>query len=306
MSSLHQSTMRSDDFLRIGGGGPKASAESELVDPLIGALLVQARVLSIEQVNQVLDHQRKSGRRFGEAAVRLGFATKDDVNFALAQQFHFPLLRAGSMLSDSLVCAHHPFGRQAESIRALRAQLTATTLAPAPPRLPLAVVGVGRGEGRSFVAANLAIAFCQLGGETLLIDADMRNAAQHRLFAIENTIGLSTLLSGRGSLDAVQSVELLPKLRVLPAGPTPPNPGELMEQRGFVLLLQEFTRKFDYVIVDTPAARSSNETRTIVARCGAFICVARKHHSHARRLQTFAAAVKEGGSRAAAVVLNEY
>ena len=100
-------------------------------------------------------------------------------------------------------------------------------------RQVLTIVGAERGEGRSYLAANLAIVFSQLGERTLLVDADLREPRQHYLFHLENQIGFSTLLAGRSREEAIVRIPDLAGLSVLPAGPTPPNPLELLNRLNF-------------------------------------------------------------------------
>ena len=87
----------------------------------IGSLIAETRHLSADQVERVLQHQRKLGIRFGEAAIALGYASTDDVLFALSQQFHYPYAPEEKRKSNpELVALNQPFGVQAESFRAER------------------------------------------------------------------------------------------------------------------------------------------------------------------------------------------
>ncbi len=144
-------------------------------------------------------------------------------------------------------------------------------------RQVLTVVGAERGEGRSYLAANLAIVFSQLGERTLLVDADMREPRQHYLFLLENQIGLSTLLAGRSREEAIVRIPDLAGLSVLPSGPTPPNPGSSFSHR--LNLDVEFMIQamgaYDVVIVDTPALSSGEDAAMIAVRTGAALAVAR-------------------------------
>ena len=123
-------------------------------------------------------------------------------------------------------------------------------------RKALAIVSPSHGEGRSFIAANLAIVFSQLGERTLLVDADLRTPCQHELFKLGNTPGLSGLLAGSSNHHAVLRVPSLPGLSVLPAGAVPPNPQELLGRPAFVEAVYTLSRDFDVIIIDTPAGLS--------------------------------------------------
>src|ERR1700716_1507918 len=169
------------------------------VEPPARAAEPLGLLLGIEpqDIERVLAAQREKGLRFGEAARALGLATQAEIDLALARQFGLACIEPGATaLSEELVAAYEPSGAQAEALRAVRDQLILRWLERKPESRALAILSAARREGRSFIAANLAIVFSQLGSRTLLIDADLRNARQHRLFGLENRIGLSALLSG--------------------------------------------------------------------------------------------------------------
>jgi protein-tyrosine kinase len=233
---------------------PAAPAADHVVhDRSIGDIIAELRNLSAEQVEQVLQHQRQTGVRFGEAAVALGLASKDDVLVALSRQFHYPYApEEERAVSPELVALNEPFGTRAEYFRALRSQLMMRLYAEGEPRRALAIISPEPGDGKTYCAANLAVTLAQLGGRTLLVDADMRGPRVHEVFKLDNRAGLSGILSGRTDVQAIQAVPGVPTLFVLPVGTVPPNPLELVERPAFGLLMRELTAKFDHVVVDTP------------------------------------------------------
>jgi capsular exopolysaccharide synthesis family protein len=107
------------------------------------------------------------------------------------------------------------------------------------------------GEGKSFVSANLAVAMSQLGKRVLLIDADMRRPRQHTIWNLSNFIGLSNILVNQAQLPNTAQ-EALVTLDVLPVGTTPPNPVALLDSQRMATLIQEATKEYDFVIIDTP------------------------------------------------------
>jgi capsular exopolysaccharide synthesis family protein len=133
--------------------------------------------------------------------------------------------------------------------------------------------------------------FSQLGEKTLLIDADLRNPRQHELFkASNNTTGLSSVLAGRTKPnDAIFRVGKLLGLSVLPAGATPPNPQELLSRDIFSLMLDEYRKSYDIIIIDTPAAVGSADVQTIASRVGAALLVANIHTTRQAELSNLAA-----------------
>jgi protein-tyrosine kinase len=296
-----------------GSAGAGAAATSEnssasVHDRSIGAIISETRNLSAEQVEQILAYQREKGVRFGEAAIALGFASADDVLMALAEQFHYPYApEERRKLSPELVALNQPFSQQAEAFRAIRSQVMMRVFGEGEsPRRALAVVSPNSGDGKTFFAANLSVALAQLGGRTLLVDADLRGPRQHMVFNIENGAGLSGILSGRLEAQVIQQIQGVPSLFVLPVGIVPPNPLELVERPAFALLMRELTAKFDHVVVDTPAAMYGADAPVIAARCGAALVLARKNASRIGALQDLVAMLSDTPAKMAGVIMNEY
>ncbi|GAX39154.1 lipopolysaccharide biosynthesis protein [Tolypothrix sp. NIES-4075] len=116
----------------------------------------------------------------------------------------------------------------------------------------IAVVSSTPGEGRSFVAANLAVAKAHMGRRVLLIDADMRHSCQEEIWKLSNPIGLSNVLVGQAEFTCTTQ-EVLVNLDVLTVGTIPPNPAALLNSQRMVSLLQEAAKDYGCVILDTPA-----------------------------------------------------
>lgn len=272
----------------------------------IGAILIDTGRLSAENAERILRLQKEQGKRFGDAAIELGLLTEDDIRFALACQFDYPYLPAGdNSLSHELVAAYKPFSPVVEQLRALRSQLMLRWFDTEAQRKMLAILSPGNGEGRSFIAANLAIVFSQLGERTLLIDADLRSPRQHELFKLGNNAGLSGLLAGRANPDAVVRVPSLLGLSVLPAGAIPPNPQELLGRPAFIETLHSLSRDFDVVIIDTPAATEYADAQTIAVRAGAAIMLARKNQSSLPDMAQLTRSLQQSGASLVGSVLND-
>jgi chain length determinant protein tyrosine kinase EpsG len=296
-----------DSSAAIETSTPLAEDGPAVADRSIGSIIAETRNLSAEQVEKVLQHQRAKGIRFGEAAIALGYASTDDVLFALSQQFHYPYAAEDRRkASPELVALNQPFGVQAESFRAIRSQIMMRLFNEGQDRRAIAVVSPDAGDGKTFFSANLAITLAQLGGRTLLVDADMRGPRQHQVFGISNDAGLSGILSGRAESKVIQQVPGVPSLFVLPVGITPPNPLELVERPAFGLLIRELLAKFDHVVVDTPAAQYGSDSAVIAARCGAALVVARQGKSQVISLQDLVANLSETPAKLAGVIVNEF
>jgi len=257
----------------------------------IGEILRSVQPLSDSDVEHILVVQRRMGLRFGEAAVALALVSRKDVLWALSQQFSYPYPREPGLLqSAEMVVASDPYGTQAEAFRELRSQIIAAQ--DLTERRPLAVLSPDAGDGRSFVAANLAMAFCQLGERTVLVDANLREPGLHRRLGIPERPSLSTLLTGVPVSRPFDRSAQIPNLYVLQVGTPPPNPLELLERPLFRQLLEQLQRNFDRVIVDTPAAAAGTaDARVTAAACGQAVLVGRKHRTGMQPLQQLSAAL---------------
>lgn len=276
-------------------------------DLSIGDIIRQTNNLSAQQVESVLAYQREHGVKFGEAAVALGFAKPEDVLWALSQQFHYPYAANGTeVLNKELVVASQPFSEEAEMFRTIRSRLIEpSSVNSQNPGRAIAVVSPNTGDGKSFFAANLAVVFSQLAGRTLLLDADMRTPRQHEIFDIESSSGLSGILSGRSETNVIRPVKDLPNLYVLPVGIAPPNPLELVQHAAFKLLLGELLAKFEYVIVDTPAASHGADARVIAERCGRAVIIGRKEITKVPSMKALVNDLSKTSVNIAGVILNE-
>ena len=138
----------------------------------------------------------------------------------------------------------------------------------------LAFTSSNASEGKSTTSVNVAIAFSQLGGKVLIIDADLRRSSIHKKMHLENNDGLSNVVVGFSRFeDAVQSAN--PNLDVLTAGPIPPNPSELLGSAAFETLMSQLREKYDYIIIDTPPLNIVTDAILIGPRTDGVILVVR-------------------------------
>lgn len=252
----------------------------------IGNILVTSGRLTREAAEKIRAKQLENNALFGENGVAMGLITPEDLEYAIARQFEYAVLKKGdSVISEDLVSAYEPFGPSAEAIRELRTHLLLSWFETESKPKTLSVLSAQRAEGKSFIAANLAVSFSQLGHRTLLLDADFRHSKQHQYFGISNRQGLSSLLQGRGTGTFINPVTDIPKLSLLTAGPLAPNPQELLSQTGFSKLLNELASHFDLIILDTPAALLYSDAAAIASRTSASIVVVRQGCSKVEQLR---------------------
>jgi capsular exopolysaccharide family len=180
-----------------------------------------------------------------------------------------PLIRRQGGDKRPIAIAGHddPRSAFAESYRSLRTALEFSTSSGVP-RL-LTVTSATTGEGKSTTVVSLAIQFAQAGKRVLLVDADLRKPSLHRILGLDNDIGLTNLLAG----DQTRSVNIakpthLPNLFVIPSGPLPPNPAELLSGSKMLDLLVLATEKFDQVLVDSPPVVGLADALILGNYCG--------------------------------------
>ena len=273
----------------------------------VGTILVDEGKLTAAEAEKVMLLQQSHGMRFGEAAMHLRLINEDDLRRALAKQYDFHYLEAGTEdVSREVLAAFNPYHARVEEMRALRTQLLIRWYNPQTGNRALAIVSPGNREGRSYVAANLAVLFAQLGHRTLLVDADLRNPRQHLLFNLSDRIGLSAVLSGRAGPGAATAIAGMSALKVLAAGPTPPNPQELLSRGAFAALLKDTEADYDVVIVDTPPAGHFADVQSIAYRTGSALMLARRNHTRVADAAEVARELADCGVRVVGTVMNVF
>lgn len=259
-------------------------------------LVRQHRELANGAPEHILTWRHEHDLRFSEAAAELR-----------SQQFHYPFNVYGAAVQsfgESLVCAREPFSDRAEEFRSLRGKLLETVFSGLGNRA-LAVVSADKGDGKTYMASNLAVSFSQFAGRTLLIDGNLRNPGLHRLLKMDGKLGLSNMLAGEIQ-GAVTPVDGLEGLHFLAAGSAKADPVQLLQGPRFSMLLEQMTNSFDYVLIDTPPNEVGPDARLISARAGAALVVGRKGHSQVAVLRRLLKQMNIGPSLVAGVVLNEH
>jgi len=273
----------SDNVLPIEGFGRLVARQ----DGRLGNILVADGKINARDIEPILEIQRTRGVRFGEAALRLRLINRDDLRDAIARQYGLLHLLPGSgSISRELVAAYEPFHQRAEELRALRTQLLI------------------RWANARVRHRMLAVVFSQLGQRTILIDADLRNPRQHRIFDVPDRVGLSSVLSGRADRSAVVSLPQFGTLSLLPAGACPPNPQELLLRPVLTMLLDELRNEFDVVLFDTPPASLYADAQSLAFRAGSAIVLARKGHTAIAATASTIRALSDTGTTDVGTVFN--
>ncbi|WP_174273139.1 polysaccharide biosynthesis tyrosine autokinase [Sphingomonas bacterium] len=292
-----------EDF---GSVGERPSALPMAQRTRIGELLVSHGLMTLEQAGRAAQHSVENNIRFGEAAVALGFVSQADVETMLQMQLAAPTISAPAKVgAPELFALNAPETEKAEDMRALRNSLTLRWFQHPEGARTLAVISPGRSDGRSLVAANLAVSFAQVGVRTLLIDADMRNPRQHELFGLDNRSGLSGYLNARGEDAAHYYIPELETLTVIPVGKLPPSPQELLLRPTLASLIEAVSLNFEVVVVDTPAASIGSDYQIVASATRGALLVGQKGATRTRDARRMLDTCRDVGVKVVGGVLLE-
>lgn len=199
---------------------------------------------------------------------------------------------------------------QAEAIRSVRSELLRRVFRQHPARRTLAVLSPEPGDGKTYLAANLAVALAQTGARTLLVDANLRQPRLHSLFGLpptdEGTDGLCQALQGLPGRGLPRPAPGVPGLLLLSAGGGSSHPLELIEGAAFGPLMAQWPEQFDQVIVDTPAVSCGADALALSALCSARVLVLRRHQSRLPALRQLADALARHPAGLDGVIVNEH
>lgn len=186
--------------------------------------------------------------------------------------------RAGSGIAPSTIAINvasvQPFSEIAESYRALRTSILLST-PQHPPKVILVSSSLPQ-EGKTTTCINTAAVLAQTNARVLLIDADLRRPSIHRHFGLHDRQGLSSVLAGSCTLDrAICPISAIENLFVLPAGPVPPAPSELLASPAIRDVIEQCRSQFDLIIIDTPPVLSVTDAVLLSAEVDCCLLVVR-------------------------------
>lgn len=201
------------------------------------------------------------------------------------------------------VIAHtQPMSSIAESCRTLRTNLM--FMAGDEPLRTLAVTSAGPREGKTTVAANLAISIAQSGKHVLVIDTDMRRPRMHHAFGVRNSVGLTSVLVGEATLAQATRPSGIPNVTVMTCGPIPPNPAELLHRERFQTLIDEAEKAFDFVIFDSPPLGAVTDAAVLGPQVDGMMLVLRANATTRDALASVLRQVNDVGANLVGAVLN--
>lgn len=167
------------------------------------------------------------------------------------------------------------------------------------------VTSSGPGEGKSFTASNLAITMAHQGYKTLLVDADMRKPVQHRNYGVSRLKGLSTVITGNCTLEQAIHTTKVNNLSLMPSGPTPPNPAELLGSKALEEIMVVLHQQFDVIVLDTPPSLVVADAAILARLSDGVVLVARSGFTNKQALVQAKNRLKSTKSKILGVVLND-
>ncbi len=233
--------------------------------------------------------------------------TAEDIEMYVRLPFlgYIPTARSEAKISKDIDLASDkaPHSRIAEAYRSIRTSI----IFSAPEDRPLKTILITSAspqEGKTTVTANLGTVFAHSNEKTLIIEADMRKPRLAKSFTIENKVGLSSFLTGASNLDESIQRTFIPNLFIMPSGPKPPNPAELLTSRKPRLLLEELRGKFDRIIVDSPPVLTVTDTAILANMVDGVIDIVRASFLNIELILRGRQRLYESKARIIGVILN--
>jgi polysaccharide biosynthesis transport protein len=203
----------------------------------------------------------------------------------------------------ALAIIANPQSTLAEAYRTLRTSVL-LSLAPNPPKSIL-ITSSQAGEGKTATALNLAQTLAQRKGKVVIVDCDLRKGGIARILRIDNEKGVSTVLTGADKLtDALQQFEES-NLWILPSGPVPPNPAELVGSDRMADICTELSKNFEHIVIDSPPVLAVTDATIMAGLVDGVVLIAESGRTHRAGLMRTRAILENAGARILGVVLNK-
>jgi len=209
---------------------------------------------------------------------------------------------ADAPINPDLIVHQAPLSGPAEAARAIRTNLR--FMAADQPFQVLLVTSASPSEGKTTVAANLAIAMAQAGQKVILVDADLRKPRVHRIFGKSSDTGLTVALLDRSALTDKLVATDIPDLHVLPAGPIPPNPAELLQSEKFADVLADLRARYDRVVIDSPPVGPVTDAAVLTTQVDGTVLVVRAFKTPRDVVADAKRTLQTVGGRVVGAVLN--
>lgn len=233
-------------------------------------------------------------------------AVMDMPSLAVVPRAKRPGIEQGAAISAierNLAVLNQPKSQFTEAIRSLRTSLLLAHTGH-PPKFIL-FTSATPSEGKTTTASNLACILSQSDARVILIDADLRRPSVHHRFGLAGRIGLTTVLSGASTLEEViQHIPELPNLDILPSGPVPPFPTEMLSSDAMRSVLAQLAEQYTYVVIDTPPILSVTDGIILSRSADAVVLVVRHGKSNRNLMRRTRDLLVRSGAPMAGLVLN--
>ena len=234
------------------------------------------------------------------------FRTLDEIPRAMAVPLLGTLPKREDFASPALLGQQALLEPESDVAEACRTIRTAIFFgAPKDRCRTLLITSPAPGDGKSTLASNLAITMAQSGKRVLLLDADLRLPSQNSIFHVSNETGLTALLTGEATLDQAIRTTPVEGLEVLPSGPKPHNPSEILNSSMFTELLEVLSDRYDQVIIDSPPVMGVADARIIAASCDMTVLVLRAEKSTRRLSELSRDGLVSVGANVLGIVIND-
>jgi capsular exopolysaccharide synthesis family protein len=283
LDELHKVTVKrltEINLLKDAGGfdakvlsnpGPGAQVAPRMMMFLLAGLF--AGVLAGVGLAYLADYADRGFRSSEEVRLRLGLPLVGHIPALQPDAAAALRVAGGEAVLDPMLVAHYKsMSVEAESYRAVRTALYFGTQGEG--HQVVQVTSPSKGDGKSLLIANLAVSIAQSNKKVVLVDADCRRPRQHKIFGIKAPAGLASVIAGDVDLQTALQPSRIANLDLLPAGPVPPNPAELLTSPRFPELLDALRGRYDFVLVDTPPLLAVTDPCVVAARVdGLFLVI---------------------------------
>ena len=182
------------------------------------------------------------------------------------------------MPNVNLITLTDPRTAAAEAFRSLRTNLMFSSVEN--PLHTLLVTSTAQSDDKSATLANLAVTFAQSGNKTILVDSDLRKPAQHEIWGIPNDRGLTTMMIEDGAMSSPPLVNTeVDGLQVLPSGPLPPNPADILSSQRMSALIGVLKARANYVLFDAPPVLAATDAALLGAKLDGILLVIKAGHT---------------------------
>ncbi len=231
--------------------------------------------------------------------------SQEDVEQALGLPFLgiIPLVPRDGDASPDLHILTHPRGQVAEACRSIRTNLL--FMSPDAPLGRIVVTSAGPREGKTTTVIDLGIVMAQSGAKVLLIDTDMRRPRLHKALGVPGDAGLSSLILCEVEIDEALKHTDVEGMSLLPCGPIPPNPAELLHAKRFEKILEELSKRYDRILLDSPPLGAVADAKILSVHADGTLLVARAGQTTKEMLGRAAESLLDVNAHILGVVLNQ-